>query len=223
MSYDDNCTPAQKTAFREYWELMYEDTQAKTLGWDGMQRVMAEFRAETKTLGWAGMQRVMAEAKNLEGKQAKQDEAAKEEYRLHHFGFMAHIKAFEDSKAEKEAKIDSQKKFTKFIDDEEAKILESKILEQAEIDAKQAKQDEAAKEKFRLSYVALMARRVPNSKKLPNARRMAKAKKLADEQAKIDAKQAKIDALPPIGKFARKFWIVVGIEIARLSELYNNA
>jgi hypothetical protein len=206
MSYDDNCTPAQKIANRNYWALMYED-KAKTPGWDGMQRVMAEFRAETKTLGWDGMQRVMAEFRS-----------------------------------EKEAKIDSQKKFTKFkfFDDEEAKILEGKILEQAEIDAKQAKQDEAAKEEFRLSYVAFMARTNAYSKFFEDkeaeqeaadavlarrvmATQMAKTKKLADEQAKIDAKQAKIDALPPIGKFARKFWIVVGIEIARLSELYNNA
>jgi hypothetical protein len=184
MSYDGNCTPAQKIANRNYWELMYKD------------------------------------------KQAKQDEEAKEEYRRIYVEVMTR-------------RMKGPSKF-KFFDDERAKILEGKILEQAEIDAKQAKQVEAAKEEFRLKYVAFMARTNADSKFFEDkeaeqeaadavlarrvmATQMAKTKKLADEQAEIDAKQAKIDALPPIGKFARKFWIVVGIEIARLSELYNNA
>ncbi|KAJ1463929.1 hypothetical protein T484DRAFT_3649250 [Baffinella frigidus] len=202
-----------------------------------------------------------------DAKQFKQDEETQEEYRCIYVEVMARTKVLSEFK---------------FFEDKEAKILEDKILEQAEIDAKQAKQDEAAKEEFRRCWADFMARTKPPSKFFEEAkawkedeeakeeyrllhadtmarikefedskaekeakmlkgmqagqeandaartqwfiaRKMAKAKKLADEQAEIDAKQAKIDALSPIGKFARKFWIVVGIEIARLSELYNNA
>jgi hypothetical protein len=76
-----------------------------------------------------------------QAKQAKQDE---EEYRRFYVEVMT-----------RRMKGPSK---CKFIDDERAKMLEGKILEQAEIDAKQAKQVEAAKEEFRLKYVAFMAR-----------------------------------------------------------------
>jgi hypothetical protein len=118
-----------------------------------------------------------------------------------------------DAKKDEQAKIDSQKKFTKILADMQAEKDAVVMAFHKMCIAKQNKdfEDEKAKIDAKKDEQA----KIDSQKKF--------TKILADKQAKIDAKQAKIDALPPIGKFARKFWIVVGIEIARLSELYNNA